>query len=192
MPVCWRAVIDKRKRMSDLDSNENIAHRIDNLEQRIKLLRIRFEQYFAGVEKRAPLRERDAIKREILQLNQRKIMQTALRHKFQNLSSNFHIYMGMWERIQREMDEGRYHRHRQKTPAADSQKQEQTEIERIYQGYQEIAAAGNGVTLPSRQQLEAFIQQQRKKIQSKYGNVQCSFSVSCENGKPKLKVNLKR
>jgi len=46
--------------------------------------------------------------------------------------------------------------------------------------------------MPSRKQLEKFIQQQRENIHAKYGNVQCQFQVTSENGKPKIKVNLKR
>ncbi len=176
--------------MSDRDDHDNIAARIDNLEQRIKMLRIRFEQYFAGVEKRAPLRERDAIKKEILLLNQRKIMQTKLRYKFQNLSSMFHIYLGMWERIQREIDEGRYYRHRSHS-SVDSESKSRNEVERIHSEYQRIAEK-SGDNVPSREQLELFLAQQRLKIEEKYGKVQCQFSVSSENGKPKIKVNIKR
>lgn len=180
--------------IKDRDDRDNVEHLVAELDTKISSLRIRYEQYFAGVEKRAPLREQEAIARELRQLNQRKIMQTELRYKFQNLASRFHVYQGMWERIQREIDEGRYHRHVQKKAAkAALATGEHTpnEVEQVYQEYQTICQNSNA-NLPSRQQLEKFINQQKENIRSKYGNVQCQFHVTCENGKPKIKVNLKR
>lgn len=181
--------------MNDRDDRDNIVRQVSDIELKIKALRIRYEQYFAGVEKRAPIREREDLERELRQLNKRKIMQTELRYKFQNLSSSFHTYQGMWERIQREMDEGSYHRHVKKATAKSTREDESdrsiTEIERIYQDYQ-LVCQQKHINMPSREKLEKFIQQQKKQIHEKYGNVQCQFQVTSENGKPKIKVSLKR
>ncbi|MEA3464894.1 MAG: MXAN_5187 C-terminal domain-containing protein [Thermodesulfobacteriota bacterium] len=181
--------------MKDRDNHDNIARQISDIDHKIKALRIRYEQYFAGVEKRAPIREREDLERELRQLNKRKIMQTELRYKFQNLSSSFHAYQGMWERIQREMDEGRYSRHVKKAAAKSAQEVEatrsMTEVERIYQDYQRVCQH-NHTTYPSRDHLEKIINQQKEQIRAKYGNVQCMFKVTTKNGKPKIKVSLKR
>lgn len=100
-----------------LDERGKIAQQLGEIELKIKELRIRYEQYFAGVEKRAPLKEREALERHLRRMNQRKIIQTDLRYRYQNLASSFYSYQGMWDRIQREMDEGRYHRQQQKEPS---------------------------------------------------------------------------
>lgn len=177
--------------MNDRDDRGNILRHIAEIEHQFKALRILYEQYFSGVEKRAPLRERDALEQRIRQLNKRAIIQTELRYRFQNLSSKFHSYQGMWERIQREMDEGRYHRHANKITPTHNTSHGKTEAERLYQDY-EAACKQCQTKLPSRVQLEAFIVQQKEKIQQKYGNVDCQFKVTSDQGKPKITVSLKR
>lgn len=177
--------------MKDRDDRSNIIRQIAEIEHKIKTLRIRYEQYFSGVEKRAPLRERDALEREMRELNKRTIMQTELRYKFHNLSSTFHSYQGMWERVQREMDEGRYRRHSVKKDSPSHEIRTLTEAERLYQAYEAACKQGQA-KLPTLGQLEVFIEQQKEKIRQKYGNVNCQFKVVSEQGKPKIKVSLKR
>jgi hypothetical protein len=177
--------------MNASDSNAQIANQIADLETRFKALSIRYEQYFAGVEKRAPIREQEDMARELLRISQRRIIHTELRYKFQNLSSRFHVYQGMWERLQRQMDEGRSERLKTQTTTVSSADKAQTEVERVYQDYSNISRQCQAKT-PSRAQLEKFIEQQRENIKTKYGNVQCQFKVICENGNPKIKVSLKK
>lgn len=179
--------------MKDRDDRTTIGRQISDLEQRINALRIRYEQYFAGAEKRAPLRECEDVQRELRLVSQRKIMQTELRYKFQNLASRFHLYLGMWERLQREMDEGRSRHQIAPRPVADLRVAARGEVERLYMDYQNACQhSTTAVAMPTREQLEKFIQQQREKLQHTYGNVECQFRVTCENGKPKIKVSLKR
>ncbi len=177
--------------MNERDNRAKISQSIDEIDARINALRIHYEQYFAGVEKRAPIREQEDMARDLRHLSQRKIIQTELRYRFNNLASRFHVYQGMWERLQREMDEGRFQRHKHKTSPAAIVDNGATEVERIYSEYNKICQQCHTV-VPSRAQLEAFIRQQRDALQSKYGNVQCQFQVTSENGKPKIKVSLKR
>ena len=122
-------------------------------------------------------------------MNQRKIMQTELRYRFQNLSSSFHSYQGMWDRIQREMDEGRYHR--QKINHVDQQDNAKAEVEKIYLDYQNVCRQCQR-PVPQRAKLELFINQQRENIRKKYGNVECVFRIINDNGKPKITASLKR
>ncbi|MDY0190838.1 MAG: MXAN_5187 C-terminal domain-containing protein [Desulfuromonas sp.] len=176
--------------MNQSDNRVDISQRIDEIESRINALRIQYEQYFAGVEKRAPIREQENMARDLRRLSQRKIIQTELRYRFNNLASRFHVYQGMWERLQRNMDEGRFQRHKQKAGSTAAEKSV-TENERIFSDYSSICQQCQAA-VPSRAQLETFLQQQRDNIQAKYGKVQCQFKVTCENGKPKIKVSLKR
>ncbi|OQY19620.1 MAG: hypothetical protein B6I36_03590 [Desulfobacteraceae bacterium 4572_35.1] len=64
--------------MDNRDDRANIAAQIAELEARINSLRIRYEQYFSGAEKRAPINEQETLARELRQMNQRKIIQTEL------------------------------------------------------------------------------------------------------------------
>jgi len=173
-----------------LDDRKQINQYLTDIELKLKDLRIRYEQYFAGVEKRAPIREREALERVIRRLNQRRIMQTDLRYRFQNLSGSFYSYQNMWERIQREMDEGRYHRHKSSS-MVDSGAQQQTEMDRVFLDYQAVCRECQR-NVPPREQLQSFIEKQKESIRQKYGNVECTFRVVNDQGKPKITVNLKR
>lgn len=171
------------------DDRSQTELQLAEIEKNIKELRIRYEQYFAGIEKRAPFKEREALQQLLRRLNQRTIVQTELRYRFQTLSSRFHSYQGMWDRVQREMDEGRYHRHKNSSPAPANTAN--SEVEKIFLDYQELCKNGQHIC-PDRLQLEQFIEKQRDNIRKKYGNVECVFQVVDNNGKPKITASLKR
>nr|WP_320049270.1 hypothetical protein [uncultured Desulfuromonas sp.] len=173
-----------------LDDRAQIKQYLEDIELRLKELRIRYEQYFAGVEKRAPVREREALERYLRRLNQRRIIQTELRYRFQNLSGSFYSYQNMWDRIQREMDEGRYHRHKSSS-MQDSTVQHEREVDRVFLDYQSVCRECDR-PVPPKEQLESFIEKQKENIRQKYGNVECTFRVVNDQGKPKITVNLKR
>lgn len=165
----------------------------------LKELRVLYEQYFAGVEKIAPMKARDDLERQLRLLGRRKIVQTDLRYRLQNLSSRFHSYKGMWERVQRQMDEGRYPRHIKKKSSAPSRYKDKspsvapTDPAQLYQDYLRLCSecsvpsSINGINT-----METFLRTKEEAIRQRYGNVQCHFDVVNENGKPKIKAKLKR
>lgn len=165
----------------------------------LKELRVQYEQYFAGVEKIAPMKARDDLERQLRLLGRRKIVQTELRYRLQNLASRFHSYKGMWERVQRQMDEGRYPRHTKKNYSATPQREAKpafaasTDSAQLYKNYLRLCmecrvpASIDGINT-----METFLRTKEEVIRQRYGNVQCSFDVVNENGKPKIKAKLKR
>ncbi|MBN2644552.1 MAG: hypothetical protein JXR59_03640 [Desulfuromonadaceae bacterium] len=178
-----------------MDERRQLIENLNVLEQKLKDLCILYEQYFAGVERRAPMRERDDLERLLRRAGQRNIIQTELRYRLQNLSSRFYSYMGMWERVQREIDEGRYHRHVVKPsvkapqPAAPVQQNETD----LYWEYLSVCKESSlPATIAGVDDFKAYLDRQRRVIHDKYGDVDCSFRVVNEDGKPKIKVSLKR
>ncbi|MCA1796885.1 MAG: hypothetical protein LC645_04945 [Geobacteraceae bacterium] len=181
------------------DERQIISRQLDEVEKMLKELRVQYEQYFAGVEKIAPLKARDNLERQLRLLGRRKIVQTELRYRLYNLSSSFHSYKGMWERIQRQMDEGRYPRHTKKISTATAQHGgksaavKSTDPAQLYQDYLRLCmecrvpASIDGINT-----METFLRNKEKVIRQRYGNVQCRFDVVNENGKPKIKAKLKR
>lgn len=181
------------------DERQIISRQLEEVEKMLKELRIQYEQYFAGAEKIAPLKARDDLERQLRLLGRRKIVQTELRYRLQNLSSRFHSYKGMWERIQRQMDEGRYPRHIQKTSSATVQSREKstsaavTDPSQLYQDYlrlcreSSVPASIDGVNT-----METFLRTKEEAIRQHYGDVQCSFEVVRDKGKPKIKAKLRR
>ncbi|MHB1400499.1 MAG: MXAN_5187 C-terminal domain-containing protein [Trichloromonadaceae bacterium] len=186
-----------------MNERKIIARELGEIEQALKELEVTFEQYFAGVEKRAPIKDRDNLQRRLLRFANRRITQTDLRFRYQNLATRFHQYCGHWDRILRLIDEGRYQRHLTKTkspaavpkdttaPAA-VKSQAESELERIYG---ELLAAREGCRLtgaaPERAQVAAFLDGQREKIREKFGDREVEFRVAIEEGKPKIKVRAK-
>lgn len=183
-----------------MKNERQLIHRqLDEVEKMLKELRVRYEQYFAGVEKIAPIKAKDDLERQLRLLGRRKIVQTDLRYRLQNLSSRFHSYKGMWERVQRQMDEGRYPRHTKKISSAPPQRGEgpaaggATNPAQLYQDYLRLCmecrvpASIDGINT-----METFLRTKEEVIRQRYGNVQCHFDVVNENGKPKIKAKLRR
>lgn len=176
-----------------------ISRQLDEVEKMLKELRVLYEQYFIGVEKVAPIKARDDLERQLRLLGRRKIIQTELRYRLQNLSSSFHSYKGMWERTQRQMDEGRYPRHIKKGASTASQNGVRsssgfaTAPSQLYRDYLhmcmecKVPASIDGINT-----METFLRNKEEIIRQRYGNVQCSFNVVNENGRPKIKAKIKR
>ena len=173
-----------------------IARELAEIELELKELEILFEQYFAGVEKREPLQARNSLEQRLRRLTSRRITQTDLRFRCQNLATRFHSYSGHWDRILRLMDEGRYHRQNScplPKPAKPANQQPSGEVERIYRELLQAHQACNlRGPLPERQKLENFLEQQKEKIRARFGNREVEFQVEMEGGKPKIKVRAKQ
>lgn len=83
---------------------------IDELEQSIDKLKIRYEQYFMGLERFEPLKQRRAVSRAIRYLRSQVIGNTAQKFRFRMLLQRFTTYQSHWNRTQRQIEEGTYRR----------------------------------------------------------------------------------
>ncbi|HKK01339.1 MAG TPA: MXAN_5187 C-terminal domain-containing protein [Desulfuromonadales bacterium] len=182
-----------------MDERRIITEQLDRIEQAIKELVIAYEQYFAGVEKREPLRARGELNRQLQHFANKRIIQTELRFRYQSLASRFHTYANYWDRILRLMDEGRYVRQkpsgfsaRQATSPAEP-KPQKDQLESVYR---ELEAAYRTSSLPgappNRQQIAELLDRQREKIRSTFGDRELDFHVVTENGRPRIKVRAKK
>lgn len=181
------------------NDRERISRQLDEIERMLKELRVQYEQYFAGVEKVAPVKARDDLERQLRLFGRRRVVQTELRYRLQNLASRFHSYKGMWERIQRQMDEGRYSRHIQKITsssprvAGTSGLPAGNDPERLYKEYLKLCMeCRTPSSIDGINTMKTFLRDKEELIRKRYGNVQCNFDVVNENGKPKIKAKLKR
>ena len=57
-----------------MDDRRALGNELDEIQQQMKELEIRYEQYFAGVEKREPHRERIDIAKRLRQYTHRRIV----------------------------------------------------------------------------------------------------------------------
>ena len=184
-----------------MDEKRVLALEMDEIQQQMKELEIRYEQYFAGVERREPLNERKNLARRIRQYTNRRIVWTDLKFRYQGIASRFMSYAQYWDRILRLIDEGKYHRHtaklnvpaRPSTPDLPAGGAEKSEAERLQK---ELAAAreacGLAGSAPSADKVAAFLDTQREKIRQRYGDKAITFSIDTSDGKPRIKVSLKK
>ena len=186
-----------------MKERNSITVALVEMEQDLKDLQIRFEQYFAGVEKREPMREREELSRRLRLLSNRRIIQTDLRFRHQALLARFHSYASHWDRILRLIDEGKYERHlaKLKRPqkegttslAGEIGSRQDATVDRLYQDLlaarQDCNLAGSA---PDRQQVAQFLSRQQEKIREKFGDREVDFVVVTEDGKPKIKVRAKK
>lgn len=181
-----------------MKERRSISQELSAIEQAMKELEIRYEQYFNGVEKREPVAAREGVAKRLRRFANRKITQTDLRYKYQTLAGRYHSYSGYWDRILRLMDEGRYHRQAPPPTASKPGRQGTPHLKegRLEQIYQELLQAHDQCnskgSAPSRGQLEAFLENQLARIQDKFGAQEVEFRVASENGKPKIKVRAKK
>ncbi len=87
-----------------------IADECTALEYELEELKVKYEMYFLGVEKREPNRVRDELKKKVLRIKEAFTRNAALRFRLQSLHARFLSYERMWLRSAREKEEGTYHR----------------------------------------------------------------------------------
>lgn len=178
-----------------MNDRQAIDRQLVRIERDLRELEIRYEQYFAGVEKREPMQDRDALAKRLRRLANRHIVQTDLRFRYQNSATRFHTYCGHWDRILRLMDEGRYTRlvARPTSGTPSSKSRPESETDTVYRQLLEARTACKiEGEVPSREKVAAFLAQQSKKIQQKFGDRKVEFTVVAQDGKPKIKVRAKR
>ncbi len=179
-----------------MDERKAIRHELNELEVQLKDLQIRYEQYFTGVEKREPLRDRDEFARRLRRFTNRRITYTDLRFKHQTLATRYHSYAGYWDRILRQIDEGKFIRQRPRpgqVAGSQSQAEPENETDTVYR---ELLRARQACKVagpePSAQQIANFLDKQKTRIREKFGDRDVEFLVVTEEGKPKIKVRAKK
>jgi len=183
-----------------MNDRKSLALELDEIQQAIKELEIRYEQYFAGIERREPYNERKDLARRLRHFTNRHIVWTDLKFRYQGMASRFMSYSQYWDRILRLIDEGKYNRHTAKLKAPSVAQKERrkpvcpkAEAQKLHEEFNQARAAlgisGEG---PSADKVATFITAQRKKIYQRYGNRPVEFSIDTSAGKPRIKVSLKK
>lgn len=180
-----------------MSSRSQITELLNQLEHDLKELEITYEQYFLGIEKRAPDPQRQKISQGLRRLLNKYIPQTDLKFRLRGLSSRFYSYCGYWDRILRLIDEGRYQRHTsrlqrtaQAEPAATFQNVAAEPVDPLKDLYNQLVEAHSRCALqtPSREQVAAFLARQEATIREKFGDQAVEYLVVTEGGRPKIKV----
>lgn len=91
-----------------MGTQEDIAQ----IERRLRELKVKYEQYFAGLEKREPLKDREAVARLIRQYGGVTITNTGQAFKLNQLTSAFSSLTSYWTRVAQQIEDGTYVRER--------------------------------------------------------------------------------
>ena len=172
------------------------------LDVKLKILKNEYEQYFMGTRRREPFLLRGEVQRMVSYYANVPIRNTGYRFKFNNLRARFFSFRRHWDRILREIEEGRYERHifqanlreRERTerlgsrpPGASSKKAEPDDVFESYVSAR--MACGQGTTGITRKKLDALMQKQSAQLRAKSGCREVKFRVVVEDGRAKLKVS---
>jgi hypothetical protein len=94
---------------------KEIEATITEFAKKLDRLKILYEQYFMGINKREPLVPLKDVVRIMRALDQKKIRNTGLRFRYRSLVQKFNSYRTFWHRTLREIERGTYHRDLAKT-----------------------------------------------------------------------------
>ncbi len=84
--------------------------KLHDLEGRLDRLKSLYDQWFQGLERIPPVRQRERFERDIRELRKRQPRNTALRFRFQTLYQRYTTLMNYWNRVTRQIEEGTYKR----------------------------------------------------------------------------------
>lgn len=97
----------EQKKVVDL---AHVIAQCDEFEAAIAELRGAYEQYFLGLEKKPPLDQHAAVKKQAQKLKSLWARQTAAKFRVQTVTNKLQTYERMWQRTIQEIENGTYHR----------------------------------------------------------------------------------
>ena len=187
---------------------------LDKLEEDIRKLKNKYDQFFAGITKVPPSFERHQVENYIHELSKLKMRDNARRFRFSTVLSRYNQYREMWGRKMREREEGPLDFRRRQaamsappthhtptpkgTPRVTSVpldpyvrmtpgangEQIRTLYDKIERAHHEMGKHSN-LTLD---QVAAMVQKQTELVRAKYNVTTVAFRVETVDGKVKLKA----
>jgi hypothetical protein len=186
---------------------------LDKLEEDIRRLKNRYDQFFSGIQKTVPSFERHQIESYIHELSKQKMRDNTRRFRFSTILSRFNQYREMWARKMREREEGPldFRRRQALMEAAPAQLSSPPPRAAVTSTppdpYVRMAPGANGEGLRklygeierahldlgklpnvSLEQLASMIEKQGDIVRAKYNVKTVAFRVETIDGKVKLKA----
>ena len=180
------------------------------LENQLKELVTRYEQYFVGLEKREPLQLLASVEKIVRRYANTPINNTMNKHRYTMLVARLNTYREHWNRILRLIEEGKYSRdrfirdlhlrqkdkkatHHEEAPEAPHKPPHDPEVDRIFH---ELREARKACHLPvdklSIELVETTIEKSKAALVARLGTTDLVFRVVVEDGKPKIKASQRK
>jgi hypothetical protein len=193
--------------------DRGLSSQLDELEQRMFLLKIQYEKYFSGTEKVEPSRERELIQRFVRDLMEdaTAIKNPTQRHRFDGLRARLGSFEYYWTRQLRMLEQGTHPRQKFKQKIREQEKEEllRAESEKLarqrqrrrhsserdeeayrslYQQYMEVRGkCGQDPNVPFETVRQA-LEKQADVLKAKYKCKSIKFKVVEEGGKARVKA----
>jgi hypothetical protein len=106
-------------------SSSHFDAKLSEFEKKLERLYRTYEQYFIGVEKRPPHAQRREVVRMYRELEQLPMVKTAIKFRFRSLVQRFNSYKAYWNRTEKQIEEGTYHRDLARAKARQQRRQDQ-------------------------------------------------------------------
>ena len=186
---------------------------LDKLEEDIRKLKNKYDQFFTGITKLPPIQDRRNIEVYIYELGKQKMRDNTRRFRFNTLLTRYNQYREMWSRKMREREEGPMDFKRRQAamtsvaPPPPPPPPEPRVTSPRAEPYVKVAPQSNGDAvrklydeierehlklgkLPpiTIEQLGQMVQKQSDAVRSKYKVNNVAFRVETEDGKVKLKA----
>ena len=187
---------------------------LDQLEKAIEHLKIEYEKYFMGVERRPPIMLRKDTDRLVNRYVGYRSPNTALKFRAQTLVQRMVSYRQLWDRTMQQIEDGTYRRDVMK---ANRKAQYQPPVTGRQTGHEVIedaeliedepkgkwsgvydqyvkarSSTQEGTKGISYEKLEKALEKQARQLKEKYKAKDVEFKVVVENGKTRLKATAKR
>lgn len=187
-----------------------IAEDLTILEHQLRELITHYEQYFVGLEKREPLTLLASVEKIVRCYANVPINNTMYKYKYTMLVARLNTYREHWNRILRQIEEGKYSRDRFIRDLHLRQKDKKTvhheevheehhkpphdpELDRIFH---ELREARKACHLPvdklSIELVAATIEKSKAALAARLGTSDLIFRVVVEDGKPKIKASQRK
>ncbi len=190
---------------------------LDKLEELIRVVKNKYDQFFSGIQKMPPMTERRVVESYIQDMHKQKIRDNGRRFRFNTLTSRYNQFREMWGRKMREREEGPIEFKRrqaalsQPTPPPPPPSAARATPSRVTSGegdsYVKVAQGTNGEDVRKLyeqierensklgkansvtfEQLSAMVEKQSEMVRSRYNVNAVAFRVETVDGKVKLKA----
>ncbi len=196
--------MDMKKKKGNEELPRDLRELLPILEARFEELQRKFDNFFLGLEKRPPLRERDDLHRRLLKLVDIKGYQYNFIYRAKQLILKFNTYNAMWERMLRRLEEGEplervrrmgagLRRGREKKPEEKKEKdwlevsspaELEKSLDRLYDWLRRESEK-RGMNIMDR---EAFKKKLLPQLREKATTNKLKMKVDLSSGKPKIKI----
>jgi hypothetical protein len=186
---------------------------LDKLEEDIRKLKNKYDQFFAGLQKVPPMQERRNIEVTIYELSKLNMHDNARRFRFNQLLTRYNQFRELWGRKMREREEGPMEFNRRKAALAEPDESPAPnptparvtsappdpyvrvtndsngdEVRKLYEQIENEHLKAGKLPPVTLEQLGQMVRKQSELIRQKYKVNKVAFRVETVDGKVKLKA----